>query len=195
MPAAEFARINDQLRAAGKKPLPTHAMPPPARSNNSIRKPWRNASSTLSPTAAARFRTRFRTLHSQLLAAFKAWGVPTNPLTKICQSIRRSLGFHQAFQTEHCQNLPYGVDVVVKIDRYDWQEQLGYRANRPDWCIAYKYAAEQAIAKLIKIDWQVGKTGKLTPRATMEPVFVAGTTVQHATLHNLGEIRRKDSNT
>ncbi len=57
---------------------------------------------------------------------------------------------------------------------------------------AYKYAAEQAVTKLLKVDWQVGKTGKLTPRATMEPVFVAGTTVQHATLHNLGEIRRKD---
>ena len=70
--------------------------------------------------------------------------------------------------------------------------QLGYTSKFPRWCIAYKYAAEQAVTKLIGVDWQVGKTGKLTPRATMEPVIVAGTTVQHATLHNLGIIRRKD---
>ncbi len=62
----------------------------------------------------------------------------------------------------------------------DLQEQLGYTSKFPRWCIAYKYAAEQAVTKLISVDWQVGKSGKLTPRANMEPVFVAGTTVQHA---------------
>ena len=89
--------------------------------------------------------------------------------------------------------LPYGVDgVVVRVDRVDLQEELGYTSKFPRWCIAYKYAAEQAVTKLLSVDWQVGKSGKLTPRANMEPVFVAGTTVQHASMHNLGEVRRKD---
>ena len=109
-----------------------------------------------------------------------------------CNSIKEVWVFIEKFQNRRTK-LPYGVDgVVVKVDRYDWQEHLGYTSKAPRWCIAYKYAAEQAATKLIKVDWQVGKTGKLTPRATMEPVFLAGTTVQHATLHNLGEIRRKD---
>ena len=89
--------------------------------------------------------------------------------------------------------MPYQIDgVVVRVDRIDLQEELGYTSKFPRWCIAYKYAAEQAVTKLISVDWQVGKSGKLTPRANMEPVFVAGTTVQHASMHNLGEVRRKD---
>ena len=89
--------------------------------------------------------------------------------------------------------MPYQIDgVVVRVDRVDLQEELGYTSKFPRWCIAYKYAAEQAVTKLVSVDWQVGKSGKLTPRANMEPVFVAGTTVQHASMHNLGEVRRKD---
>jgi len=87
----------------------------------------------------------------------------------------------------------FGVDgMVVRVDRFDEQEQLGSTSKAPRWCIAFKYPAEQGTTKLLKVDWQVGKGGTLTPRATMEPVFLAGTTVQHATLHNIDEIRRKD---
>ena len=130
--------------------------------------------------------------YSDLLQAFDAWGIPTNPLKTLCHSIDEVWKFIESFQSQRA-NLTYAVDgVVVKVDRYDWQEELGYTSKAPRWCIAYKYAAEQETTKLVRVDWQVGKSGKLTPRATMTPVFLAGTTVKHATLHNLGEIRRKD---
>ena len=82
--------------------------------------------------------------------------------------------------------------VVLKLDRIDLQQQLGFTSKSPRWAIAYKYAAQQAPTRLVQVQWMVGKTGRLTPRATLEPVLLAGTTVQHANLHNLGEIRRKD---
>ncbi|MEX0586399.1 MAG: NAD-dependent DNA ligase LigA, partial [Pirellulales bacterium] len=130
--------------------------------------------------------------HSEFLAALAAWGIPTNPLTRQCDSIDAVWQFIEDFAGQR-NELPYQIDgVVVRVDRIDLQEQLGYTSKFPRWCIAYKYAAEQAITKLIGVDWQVGKSGKLTPRANMEPIFVAGTTVQHASLHNLGEVRRKD---
>ncbi len=192
MPAAEFAKINQRLRAAGKEPL--------ANPRNATAGTLKQLDSQTVAQRRLEFIAHGRgeisdepfDRYSQLLDAFKTWGVPTNPLTKICHSIDEVWQFIEDFQQQRTK-LPYGVDgVVVKVDRYDWQEQLGYTSKSPRWCIAYKYAAEQATTKLIKVDWQVGKSGKLTPRATMEPVFLAGTTVRHATLHNLGEIRRKD---
>jgi DNA ligase (NAD+) len=130
--------------------------------------------------------------HSQFLDAIRGWGIPVNPLTAVCDSIDQVWDYIEKFDKKR-PSLKYQVDgAVVKVDRYDLQEELGYTSKFPRWCIAYKYAAEQGQTKLLKVDWQVGKTGKLTPRATMEPVFLAGTTVQHATLHNLGEIQRKD---
>ena len=108
------------------------------------------------------------------------------------QTFDEAWAFIESFQSKRT-NLGYATDgVVIKLDDYALQEQLGATRKSPRWCIAYKYAAEQAVTTLLKVDWQVGKTGKLTPRATMEPVFLAGTTVQHATLHNMDEIERKD---
>jgi len=130
--------------------------------------------------------------HDEFLKTLAMWGIPTNPLAEHCNSISEAWDYIEKFSTRR-ETLDYGVDgVVIKIDRPDLQNRLGNSTRYPHWCIAYKYPAEQVVTRLLKVDWQVGKTGKLTPRATMEPVFVAGTTVQHATLHNLGEIRRKD---
>ncbi len=192
MPAAEFARINEQRRDAGEEQF---ANPRNATAGTLKQLDSRNvARRRLEFIAHGRGEISDEpfTCHSELLEALKVWGVPINPLTRTCRSIDEVWKLIEEFEAKRAE-LPYGVDgVVIKFDRYDWQEQLGYTSKFPRWCIAYKYAAEQAVTKLLKVDWQVGKTGKLTPRATMEPVFVAGTTVQHATLHNLGEIRRKD---
>jgi DNA ligase (NAD+) len=192
MPNAEFARINEKRKQAEEEPF---ANPRNATAGTLKQLDPKNvASRRLEFIAHGRGEISDEPFESyrELLAAFKAWGIPTNSLTQACDSIEQVWQFIEKFQTTRT-TLPYGTDgVVVKVDRYDWQEQLGYTSKSPKWCIAYKYAAEQAITKLIQVDWQVGKTGKLTPRATMEPVFVAGTTVKHATLHNLGEIRRKD---
>lgn len=130
--------------------------------------------------------------HSEFLAALAAWGIPTNPLSEQCKTVDDVWKFIEKFGAKRGE-LPYGVDgVVIRVDSVELQEELGYTSKFPRWCIAYKYAAEQATTKLLSVDWQVGKSGKLTPRANMEPVFVAGTTVQHASMHNLGEVRRKD---
>lgn len=192
MPSSEFARINEQRSEAG---LERFANP-------------RNATAgtlkQLDSRAVAERRLDFIAhgwgeitgepfdRFSEFLQALAAWGVPTNPLTRTCRTIEDVWKVIEQFDDER-NDLSYGVDgVVVKVDRYDQQDKLGFTSRFPRWCIAYKYAAEQGITKLVEVEWQVGKTGKLTPRATMEPVFLAGTTVQHATLHNLGEIRRKD---
>lgn len=86
--------------------------------------------------------------------------------------------------------LEYALDgAVIRVDAYAQQDALGVTSKSPRWCIAYKYPAERKTTKLTGVDHQVGKTGKITPRATLEPVVLAGTTVQHATLHNYGRVR------
>ncbi len=86
--------------------------------------------------------------------------------------------------------LEYAIDgVVIRVDSYAQQDALGYTSKSPRWCIAYKYPAERKTTRLIGVDHQVGKTGKITPRAVLEPVVLAGTVVQHATLHNYGRAR------
>ena len=82
--------------------------------------------------------------------------------------------------------------MVIKLDDHLQHAALGATSKSPRWCIAFKYAADRATTQLLGVNWQVGKTGKLTPRATMEPVLLAGTTVTHASLHNFGEVLRKD---
>ncbi|RMH30445.1 MAG: NAD-dependent DNA ligase LigA [Planctomycetota bacterium] len=86
--------------------------------------------------------------------------------------------------------LEYAIDgVVIRVDSYAQQDALGVTSKSPRWCIAYKYPAERKTTKLLAVDHQVGKTGKITPRASLEPIVLAGTTVQHATLHNYGRVR------
>ncbi|HEX7008881.1 MAG TPA: NAD-dependent DNA ligase LigA [Phycisphaeraceae bacterium] len=129
--------------------------------------------------------------HSEFLAAAKRWGLPVNPHTRQVSSLDEAWKYIEEFERYRAE-LGYLVDgVVVKVDRYDQQEQLGATSKAPRWCIAYKYAAEQATTRLRDVTWQVGKGGTLTPVAELEPVFVAGTTVKRASLHNVDEIRRK----
>lgn len=126
------------------------------------------------------------------LQRIRSLGIATSDRAVRCDSIDAVLAAIEAFGKER-DAVGYGIDgMVVRVDRFDQQERLGETAKAPRWCIAFKYPAEQATTTLHSVDWQVGKGGTLTPRATMEPVFVAGTTVQHATLHNIEEIRRKD---
>ena len=130
--------------------------------------------------------------HSQFLAAVRVWGIPTNPLMKSCLGIEQARAFIDQFEGKR-ESLDYEVDgVVVKVDRFDQQHLLGATSKSPRWCVAYKYAAQQATTLLRAITWQVGKGGTLTPVAELEPVFLAGTTVKRAGLHNIDEIQRKD---
>lgn len=131
------------------------------------------------------------TSYSELARWIQKMGVLVNTVT-VVDSIEAVLAHIKEFEaSRHDQTM--GTDgVVVRIDDFSQQEALGATSKSPRWCMAYKYPAEQATTILKKVDWLVGKGGTLTPRATLEPVFIAGTTVSHATLHNIEEIRRKD---
>ncbi len=129
--------------------------------------------------------------YSEFLRLARSWGLPTSEVV-VCPDIDAVVAFIQEFATRRA-TLPCWTDgVVVKVDSFAQQQRLGFTSRSPRWCMAYKYPAEQATTKIMRIDWQVGKGGTLTPRATLEPVFVSGTTVQHATLHNIEEIHRRD---
>jgi DNA ligase (NAD+) len=127
-----------------------------------------------------------------LLQACRRFGLPVSPRSVRCETVDAAVQAIEAFAADR-PGLEFAVDgMVVKIDRLDFRERLGSTSKAPRWAVAFKYPAERKPTKLVKVEWQVGKGGTLTPRATMEPVFVGGTTVRHATLHNIEEIRRKD---
>jgi DNA ligase (NAD+) len=130
--------------------------------------------------------------YAAFLALIRLWGIPVNAHSRVYTAIDEVIEHVETFEAER-SSLPFGVDgMVIRVDRFSLQEELGSTAKAPRWAIAFKYPAEQASTRLVHVNWQVGKGGTLTPRATMEPVLVAGTTVRHATLHNIEEIRRKD---
>ncbi len=130
--------------------------------------------------------------HMGFVERLGAHGIPTSPDTKLCSDLAVAVQTIEAFHKQR-SSLGYGVDgMVIRVNRFDHQERLGSTSKAPRWCIAFKYPAEQGATTLHRVDWQVGKGGTLTPRATMEPLLLAGTTVSHATLHNIQEIQRKD---
>ncbi|MFK7789704.1 MAG: NAD-dependent DNA ligase LigA, partial [Phycisphaeraceae bacterium] len=130
--------------------------------------------------------------HTDFIRHIAQLGLPVHEHEAVVDSADGAWAWVQDFdQLRH--QLPFATDgVVIKVNDYNLQDQLGVTSKAPRWCIAYKFAAEQARTKLLEVNWQVGKTGKLTPRASMQPTLLAGTTVSHATLHNFGEVLRKD---
>lgn len=130
--------------------------------------------------------------HSDALDYLDRLGFNTNHERKRCQTIEEVFAYIQEW-TEKRPNLIYEIDgIVVKVDRYDQQQELGHTVKAPRWSIAYKFPAEEVMTKVLDIDLTVGRTGVVTPTAILQPVQVAGTTVQRATLHNENIIREKD---
>jgi DNA ligase (NAD+) len=130
--------------------------------------------------------------HSEVLAKLKTWGVPVNPSIELVKGAAGCLKYYQAIGKKR-ERLPYEIDgVVYKVDRFDWQQELGFVAKAPRWAVAHKFPAQEEMTRLNAVDFQVGRTGALTPTARLEPVFVGGVTVSNATLHNMDEIERKD---
>ena len=130
--------------------------------------------------------------HSDALKKVDELGLTTNKERKRCTSIDEVLDY-VAYWTENRQNLDYEIDgIVIKVDNFESQEQLGYTAKSPKWAIAYKFPAEEVQTTLLEIELSVGRTGVVTPTAILEPVQVAGTTVGRASLHNEDLIREKD---
>ena len=192
IPLSQFARINRERAEAGEAPL----MNPRNATAGTIK--------MLDPTVAADRKLGFvahgrgevddgfADSFTEFLGKIKAMGVAVSPMATAAKDADAVLAAIEKFNADR-HDLDYLTDgMVVRVNRFEHQETLGYTSKSPRWAIAYKYAAERATTVMLGVEHQVGKTGKITPRATMEPVLLAGTTVRHATLHNYGQIAQKD---
>ncbi|QNH60553.1 NAD-dependent DNA ligase LigA [Hymenobacter sediminicola] len=130
--------------------------------------------------------------HSASLAALSAWGLPVSDTWRLCSSIAEVLDFVHEWDKKRF-TLPVATDgIVIKVDDFRQQEQLGYTAKSPRWAIAYKYPAEAGRTRLRAIQYQVGRTGAVTPVALLDPVPLAGTVVKRASVHNANQIAALD---
>ncbi len=194
MKRADFARYNDRQRAKG---LPTLVNPRNGAAG-SIRQ--------LDPAIAAQRPLAFYAYgwgeiqgwdgqpdtHHAMLDAFEALGLTVAPQRVHGPGAQTLIDFHARIAAAR-DDLPFDIDgVVYKVDSLALQRQLGFRNREPVWAVAHKYPAQERSTRVLAIDIQVGRTGKLTPVAKLEPVFVGGVTVTNATLHNEDEVRRKD---
>ena len=130
--------------------------------------------------------------HDAALKAAASWGLPVSDERRICRNIQEIEAFIGHWDTAR-KELPFPTDgIVIKINEMDVQQELGYTAKSPRWAVAYKFKAEQACTPILSIDYQVGRTGAVTPVANLQPVFLSGTMVKRATLVNEDQIRMLD---
>ena len=130
--------------------------------------------------------------HEQALASAKEWGLPVSDHRRIFHSTAEVEDYIKHWDIER-RNLPFATDgIVIKVNELAYQEELGYTAKFPRWAVAYKFKAEQALTKLLSIDYQVGRTGAVTPVANLEPVQLSGTVVKRASLHNSEQMQLLD---
>lgn len=132
------------------------------------------------------------TTHDQALKAASDWGLPVSDKRRICRSVEEVEEFINRWDTER-KALPFATDgIVIKVNELPYQEELGYTSKFPRWAVAYKFKAEQALTRLFSIDYQVGRTGAVTPVANLEPVLLSGTIVKRASLHNADQMEQLD---
>lgn len=130
--------------------------------------------------------------HDQALSAAASWGLPVSDKRRICKDINEIESFISEWDTER-KKLPYATDgIVIKINELAFQRTLGFTAKSPRWAVAYKFKAEQALTRVVSIDYQVGRTGAVTPVANLEPVPLSGTVVKRATLNNADQMALLD---
>lgn len=130
--------------------------------------------------------------HAQALAAAKSWGLPISDKSRICRNIDEIEDYISYWDTER-KKLPFATDgIVIKVNELAYQKVLGYTSKFPRWAVAYKFQAERALTKLLSIDYQVGRTGAVTPVANLEPVQLSGTVVKRASLHNSEQMELLD---
>jgi DNA ligase (NAD+) len=130
--------------------------------------------------------------HSTILQALRHWGFKICPQSRVVEGADGCLDYYREMGVQR-PKLPYQIDgVVYKVDDLELQKQLGFISRAPRWAVAHKFPAEEALTTVRGIEFQVGRTGALTPVARLEPAFVGGVTVSNATLHNIDELTRKD---
>ena len=190
MPLKSFERMNEEREEQGCRSSPIRAMP------------RRELCACLEPNVTAQRRLDFFAYglladgkaifdrHSQVLKALDAAGFKVNPHRKLAHDLDQVMEFVNESDAIR-DSLPYEIDgIVVKVNRVALQDELGFTGKAPRWAIAYKFAARAGDTQIEDILVQVGRTGKLTPVAALEPVSIGGTTVSRATLHNMDEIER-----
>jgi DNA ligase (NAD+) len=130
--------------------------------------------------------------HDEAVSCLETWGLPIPPFRQNCPNLEPALAFHRDMAHQR-DNLPFEIDgIVIKVNRFDWQQQLGEKSRSPRWAIAYKFLARKELTKVRAIAVSVGRTGALTPIAMLDPVDIGGVTVSRASLHNVEEVARKD---
>jgi len=130
--------------------------------------------------------------HWESLQAVKSWGFHVNEHSKLCSSIEDVFAFITLWDKKRF-DLSYDIDgIVIKVNNFNQQQELGFTAKSPRWAISYKFKAERVQTELLSVSYQVGRTGAVTPVANLKPVLLAGTTVKRATLHNANEMLRLD---
>ncbi|MCE5320183.1 MAG: NAD-dependent DNA ligase LigA [Bacteroidales bacterium] len=130
--------------------------------------------------------------HYEVLQMAGKWGLPVSEHTKVCKNMDEVIDYLNYWDNER-KKLPYPTDgVVIKVNDLELQKTLGFTSKSPRWATAYKFKAEQSLTKLLSIDYQVGRTGAITPVANLEPVLLSGTVVKRASLHNLDQMSLMD---
>jgi DNA ligase (NAD+) len=190
-PVADFETLNASLVEAGKPPFsnPRNAAAGSLRQKD----PSVTASRPLQMLChGVGARDQFRPKRqSEAYAALSAWGLPVSSRYKVLSDMK---GVHEYidYYGEHRHSVEHEIDgIVVKVDQVSLQRQLGSTSRAPRWAIAFKYPPEEVNTKLLAIEVNVGRTGRVTPFGRMEPIRVSGSTVEYATLHNASEIKRK----
>ena len=193
MPREGFAKLNEHQKETGGKVFanPRNAAAGSLRQLDSkitAKRPLMFYAYSLGVVQPESF--ELPTTHSERLKQLGNWGLPLCPDIDTAEGGKGCLAYYNHI-LEKRDNLPYDIDgVVFKVNRIDLQNALGFVARAPRWAIAQKFPAQEEVTKLLDVEFQVGRTGAITPVARLEPVFVGGVTVSNATLHNQDEISR-----
>lgn len=191
MPYASFDRLNREREAAGEAPManPRNAAAGTLKQQSSQVVARRGLDCTLYHIAGDDL--PFAT-HIENLEAARTWGFKVSEHMKVCRTRQEIENFIAYWDTER-KNLPFATDgIVIKVNSYAQQRTLGSTAKAPRWAVAYKFQAERALTRLVSVDFQVGRTGAITPVANLEPVQLAGTVVKRASIHNADQIAALD---
>ncbi|PZN32992.1 MAG: DNA ligase [Proteobacteria bacterium] len=193
MPLAGFKALNERAQARGEKTFvnPRNAAAGTLRQLDprlTARRPLDVYFYGLGETRGWKLPAR----HSEILEQLREWGLRISPLLEVVRGVEGCLAYYREVGQQRA-SLPYEIDgVVYKVNSLIQQRELGFIARAPRWAIAHKFPAHEVSTVLRDVEFQVGRTGALTPVARLEPVFVGGVTVSNATLHNMDEIERKD---
>lgn len=188
MPKAGFELLNQRALAADQKPF--------ANPRNAAAGSLRQLDAKISASRPLEFccygssTEDLAQTHAGTLQRLREWGISISPELKVVNSIEGCLAYYADIGQRRAQ-LPYDIDgVVFKINALEQQHSLGFRAREPRWALAYKFAAQEEITELLDVEFQVGRTGAVTPVARLKPVHVGGVMVSNATLHNMDEVAR-----